>query len=448
MSGLLTLIVQTIGQFPRQALARHARLVLKVFKFSLPVWVWAFTAAPSFLETDNYKGLNTLAYAYPSGKEPKLANDLFDRQAYRPVIDTAVGNIYNALSANNLNEALKITNELLAEFPNFHLAHMIKGDILSLKSGRALSKIGDMPKVPRGKEGELHELQEEAIARFKAVKDRPLKDLLPSEMLEVSDLHKYIVLIDTSRSRLFLYENTFPQPRLVTDFYISQGKMGAVKLEEGDKRTPIGVYTVTDLLPKEKLSDFYGPIALPINYPNAWDKRMGKTGFGIWLHGMPSSYVSRPPLASDGCVVLANNDLLALKKFVDIGSTPVVISERLDFVALDVWHSQRKAALRLVQNWKDDLEKGIDSGSQYYASDVVINGLDLLAWQKDKQLINKPYGKIKIDDITVMRYPSDKDMMLVTFKQSDSIVGSVKKEQYWMKMGTRWQIVQEDTIKI
>jgi murein L,D-transpeptidase YafK len=414
----------------------------------VPLFFWAFTAAPTFVESGAKERVEFAAYSSTVSKKDSIAGMLFESASYQPVIDTAVEDIYLALSQHELNKALELTDRLLSEFPNFYLGHMLRGDILSLKAGRPLSNIGDMPNVPKGKQEELAELREEAIARFKAVKDRPQRDLLPAELVELNNNQRYVILVDTSRSRLFLYENAFPKPRLVTDFYVSQGKMGAVKVREGDKRTPIGVYTITELLPKEKLTDFYGPIALPIDYPNAWDKRLGKTGYGIWLHGMPKNYVSRPPKASDGCVVLANQDLLALKQFVDIGTTQVVISERLDFVPVEVWQSHRKAALRMVESWQKDLEKGFYKGIYHYASDVIIDGQGLIEWQRNQQINNKSFGKISIDDLTVMRYPSDKDMMLVSFKQEDKLSGEVRKQQYWMKIGTRWQIVQEDTFKL
>ncbi|HEX4844277.1 MAG TPA: L,D-transpeptidase family protein [Limnobacter sp.] len=417
----------------------------KLFKLVAPVAFWMFTAAPSFAPQDPLGGVTLAAYSYPQSSSSSLAGHLFDRQGYKPVIDTAVESIYNALSENDLNAALAIANRLVNEFPNFHLGHMLRGDILSMKAGRPVQAIGDIPNVPKGKQTELQELREEAVARFKAVKDRPRKDLLPAELVELRDDQKFVILVDTSRSRLFLYENTFPTPRLVTDFYVSQGKMGAVKEREGDKRTPIGVYTITELLPKEKLTDFYGPIALPIDYPNAWDKRLGKTGYGIWLHGMPKQYASRPPKASDGCVVLANQDLLALKQFVDVGTTQVVISERLDFVPTDVWKSHRNAALRMVKAWKEDLEKGFAKGIYHYASNVKIDGMDLLQWQQAKQVNSKSFGNIQIDDLSVMRYPSDKDMMVVSFVQRDKLSGKTRKQQYWMKVGTNWKIVQEDS---
>lgn len=425
------------------------KVAIKGLKLAAPLLIWTFTAAPSFVKPSAAPdSFDLAAYSSPERRTNALASRLFETSTYKPVIDTAVEDIYLALSQHDLNKALDLTNRLLDEFPNFYLGHMLKGDILSLKAGRPLTKIGDMPKVPRGKQEELGELREEAIARFKAVKDRPQRDLLPAELVELNDDQRFVILVDTTRSRLFLYENAFPQPRLVTDFYVSQGKMGAVKVREGDKRTPIGVYTITELLPKEKLTDFYGPIALPIDYPNAWDKRLGKTGYGIWLHGMPKHYVSRPPKASDGCVVLANQDLLALKQFVDIGATQVVISERLDFVPVDVWQSHRKAALRMVETWKADLEKGFSKGIYHYASDVKIDGQGLLEWQRNNQITNKSFGKIGIEDLTVMRYPSDKDMMVVSFRQEDKLFGELRKQQYWMKVGTRWQIVQEDSSKL
>lgn len=389
-----------------------------------------------------------IAPSQSDGRLPGASN--LERMGYRPVIDTAIESIYQSLSDNNLNQALRDVDLLLEEFPNFSLAHLLRGDILSLKAGRSIGAIGDIRRrLPKDKQEELSKLREEAVARFKAVRDRPAKDLLPSELMVLDNQQAYVILVDTSRSRLFLYENSFPHPRLVTDFYISQGKKGAVKVREGDKRTPIGVYTITELLPKEKLTDFYGPIALPIDYPNRWDKRLGKTGYGIWLHGMPQEFVSRPPKDSDGCVVLANQDLLELKKFVDIGNTQVIISENLDFVPSDLWQVQRRSALRVVKSWKDDLEKGLEAGLAHYAQDVLIDGRDLLSWQKDQELYKKQFGSISIQNLTVVKYPfEDKDMMRITFEQSDDINGRQRKEQFWIKAGTRWQIVQEDSVQL
>ena len=91
--------------------------------------------------------------------------------------------------------------------------------------------------------------------------------------------------------------------------------------------TPVGVYHVTANLPRKKLTDFYGSGAFPINYPNEWDRRQGRNGSGIWLHGVPSAVYARPPRASDGCIVLSNPDLLSVGEHVQVGLTPVIIAD-------------------------------------------------------------------------------------------------------------------------
>jgi murein L,D-transpeptidase YafK len=112
-------------------------------------------------------------------------------------------------------------------------------------------------------------------------------------VLQLAPSQAHVILVDTARSRLFVFENHGGPPAYVTDFYISLGKNGVEKQREGDQKTPIGVYTVVSA--KEKLPDFYGTHAFPISYPNDWDKRNGRNGHGIWLHGTPSDTYSRPP---------------------------------------------------------------------------------------------------------------------------------------------------------
>ena len=60
----------------------------------------------------------------------------------------------------------------------------------------------------------------------------------------------------------------------------------------------------------------------------------------------------------------------------------------------------------------------------------------------------KSLGKVKIEEVSVVKYPSQDDMILVSFEQNDSTFGQVHKEQYWKKVGTRWQIVQEQSTKL
>jgi murein L,D-transpeptidase YafK len=102
------------------------------------------------------------------------------------------------------------------------------------------------------------------------------------------------------------------------------GKNDGDKLKEGDQRTPEGIYRLTKIMSKKYLERYYGKKnvkrygsgALVLNYPNRFDLSMGKTGSGIWIHGIDNDKKIENKRISKGCVVVTNNDLLYLSKFV------------------------------------------------------------------------------------------------------------------------------------
>ena len=128
---------------------------------------------------------------------------------------------------------------------------------------------------------------------------------------------------------------------------------------EGDQRTPLGVYFITSRLDPATLKDFYGAGALPINYPNPLDQSRGKTGSGIWLHGTPPDQFARAPLATDGCLVLANPDLERILRTVEPRSTPVVIARQLQWVAAaQRVQAERKSFEAVLNAWRNCQDRG------------------------------------------------------------------------------------------
>ncbi|MBX9868948.1 MAG: L,D-transpeptidase family protein, partial [Burkholderiaceae bacterium] len=227
-------------------------------------------------------------------------------QLVRPNPDAMLIDIYQNLRANNLKQAQQLADELVEAYPQFQLGQLIRGDLLLMHTAK-VSSFGAAQNISPER---LKDFKEEAIVRIRAIRDKPNPNLVPRNILQMRKDQKQIIVVDAKRSRLFLYEHQNGELKLVTDYYVSQGKFGIDKYKEGDQKTPIGVYYITSHLPGVKLPDFYGPGALPINYPNEWDKVNGRSGSGIWLHGVPSDNFSRPPLASDGCIVLTNQDFL------------------------------------------------------------------------------------------------------------------------------------------
>lgn len=349
-----------------------------------------------------------------------------------------------ALRNNHLDVALNEVDNLLRVNPKFKLAQLVKGDLLMARAGE-LNGFGNAANAPREK---IEELRTEALVRLQRAQSQPPLDLAPRYLWKLDAEQKYALVVDSSRSTLYVYENVNGEPRYVTDFYITIGKLGTEKVSEGDQRTPIGVYFVKAELPKNKLADMYGSGAFPLSYPNEWDRKNGRTGSGIWLHGTPSDTYSRPPRASNGCVVLANNDLNKLAPYLQVGITPVIITKQMDW-SDDQDQADRAALLQEVEQWRSDWAS-LDTNAylKHYAGNFTSENMDLRAWARQKYLVNssKSWVKINLANISVFPYPEQANMVVVNFEQdytSSNLSNRMKKRQYWIKQNNRWKIVYE-----
>lgn len=378
-----------------------------------------------------------------------LASQVLAQKIQGPVSDggpeSSLVRIFEDIEHNRLASAQQRTEALIRLYPNFRLAHMIEGDLLLARAGR-LGGFGNAAGLPSEK---IAEMRDEAVARLKAYRDKPATHAMPRYLLQMQPDQKYAIVVDMKRSRLYLYSNANGHPRFVADYYITHGKEGSDKLREGDRKTPVGVYHVTSSIPRTKLTDFYGIGAFPINYPNEWDKIKGRAGHGIWLHGVPSSTLSRPPRASDGCVVLANGDLNALAAKLQIGLTPVIISDQIEWLSLDDWQRQRAALRREIETWRHDWESGdTDRYLRHYAREFKSDNATRAEWASYKKAIanDKRWVKVKISNIGMFRSPGKEEMVVVTFEQdyrSNNHSQTAQKRQYWIKENGQWKIFYE-----
>lgn len=349
----------------------------------------------------------------------------------------------NSVGSNRLDVALNEVDALLKINPNFKLAQMLKGDLLMARA-KPLSGFGNATDAPTDR---VNDLRDEARARLQRVQQQPVTTA-PRFIWQLNPQQRHAIVVDTSKSTLYLYENVNGTPRYVENFYISVGKKGSDKIVEGDQKTPLGVYFINAHLSKKQLTDFYGSGAYPINYPNEWDTRQGRNGHGIWLHGTPSDTYSRPPLASNGCVVLSNDDLSHLGKSVQVGTTPVIITNQMDW-SNDADQEDRTALLKQIEQWRSDWSSlNTDSYLTHYASDFATGNFKLDSWSAQKRLVNsgKSWIKVGLFDLSIFPYPNQPNLVVVNFEQdyaSNNLANRMKKRQYWMKRDNRWQIVYE-----
>jgi murein L,D-transpeptidase YafK len=346
---------------------------------------------------------------------------------------------------HNFSSALEHVDTALAANPNFRLAQLVKGDLLLARS-RPISTLGNAAGATAD---QMDGLRQEARARLARYRIEPPSELAPRYLLQLPESEKFALVLDSANSTLFVFQNDEGRPRYVADYYVTVGKNGTEKLREGDKRTPIGVYHVTSKLSKNKLTDFYGSGAFPINYPNEWDMMRGRNGYGIWLHGTPRDTYSRPPRASDGCIVLTNDDLQTLERRLQIGSTPVVIADSLEWAKPDEVEALKSDLAAAIERWRRDWEsRNTDTYLRHYARSFSSGGANLAQWSAQKRQVNagKAWIKVRLSDMTLLLYPGKQELAVAIFDQdysSSNLSNRMKKRQYWLKEDGRWRIVYE-----
>lgn len=334
--------------------------------------------------------------------------------------------------------------DLTQRLPNFRLAKQVYGQLLASLPGGTLI---DTPADPM-----LSDLNEEARLRIAGEKALPLPGYMPNAILQLDAEHPFFIVVDLPKARLYLMDNRDGGMHLVRDHYASMGRKGYGKQTTGDLRTPVGVYHITAWMPKKDLPDIYGEGAFPLNYPNLWDQFNKRSGHGIWLHGVPKDTYVRAPRSSEGCVTMANDDLLSLRPYVTAGETPVILTDALEWVAPEQIKADRDEFLARIEDWRSKWAKRDTEGYlAYYGKDFTVDGMNLAEFVQHKRRVNgiKKFISVKLRHINLFRYPgAGEPMMLAEFTldyRSDNFSSTSKKQQFWRKdKDGSWKIFREE----
>lgn len=351
-----------------------------------------------------------------------------------------------SIEMGEFDAVLASLSQLVEDQPTFQLAQLVYADVLSART-QALRGFGH-----RAPSEAVDALLYEARARWRRYVAPPAPALSPNEILSVPADVGGLLLIDLEAYRLYvLRTDDNGNLSAVGDYYISIGKGGMDKRSEGDEKTPVGVYRVERHLPGETLPALYGRGAFPLDYPNSWDRHLGRTGSGIWIHGTAPDSFSRPPLSSLGCVTLSNEDLRVLEPWIDIGTTAVVVADRVEWVDPASVRSQREEFLTQLERWREDWEsKDSDRYLGHYSTDFHSGGLDLAQFSRYKRRVNasKKFIRVTLSRVMIYNYPGEENLVLAQFSQfyeSDNYSARAVKHQYWRREPGGWKIVLEAT---
>ena len=357
--------------------------------------------------------------------------------------------VYRLIGEGRSREALTAAEALVRDVPTFQLAQLVYGDLLMSRRSPLPAFGGGVAELGGNTPEQLEHLRKEASLRLQALLEMPPEGAVPRQFVELPATTRHAIAVDASRARLYLFERTEAGMRLAASHYVSLGRLGIGKSVEGDQRTPLGIYYITSRLDDRQVADFYGPGALPLNYPNEHDRRLGRTGSGIWLHGVPSESYSRAPLATDGCVVMSNDDLRRLIATVSPRTTPVVIASRLEWVTAPQAELDRRAALALVESWREAVSSAdLQRLESFYSPRFLGSNGSSSTWRK--RLAQRTHAGVRptlLKDVSVLASHDDGEVLVVTFGEiAKGERRGLTKRQYWGKEGGQWKIFYEGVI--
>ena len=277
----------------------------------------------------------------------------------------------------------------------------------------------------------------------------------------------YCILANKATRTLYLLSNSAPSNtwKIAQSYSILVGRNEGQKIMAGDKRTPEGTYFIIGRKETEELNAIYGPLAYVLNYPNEEDKKAGRTGQGIWIHGTREDTTRE---ATHGCIVLKNDNLIALAGYLQLGiGTPVIIvnmpsmTTPEDVPDYGQLHALREGILieydnrqteftHILSLWKKAWEsRDIDEYSQFYdAGRFQGEGMHWDSWREKKIKTFKAYSTISItmEKICVSEF-SESTAVILFVQQYASDVFHIQKPKKlsFVKSDGRWKIFKEET---
>lgn len=243
---------------------------------------------------------------------------------------------------------------------------------------------------------------------------------VPAGLLYENVEEPFMLWVELDAGKLHLIERVAPgeyQRRATRR--ISIGKNGAGKQKEGDLKTPIGVYQITSYLDDAELDDFYGAGAYPVNFPNVWDRIRNRSGYGIWLHGLPKGVDRRPRLDSEGCIIIDNESVEAMANFISVGKTLMVLSPSFEWLPTDAIQPSSDV-LDAIDHWRATWEANEpEAYLANYHPEFTDTNRDLAEWSAYKRRVNrnKTFIDVDLSEMSVVEYPGESNLVAVRFYQ-------------------------------
>ena len=275
--------------------------------------------------------------------------------------------------------------------------------------------------------------------------------LVPGYLLQLPASVSTVLIAETNTSTLHRYVVTQQGAKLDNESYMSVGQNGVGKQRAWDRRTPLGIYIVDEQLDTSKLHDKYGPTAFPLDYPNVWDRQLGRSGDGIWIHGVAPGSERRPALDTDGCIALPNDELLDVENLLIPLVTPVIITRKFKWISPQELSSNQERLRAALNEWSgSNLSGDLHRYLTLYSYEFQYRGMNKDEWSAYRlQTIGaREVRDFSLDDVLLLADPEEDGLYLSRFRQSIAYTTHTVvtiKRLYWRESADgKLRIVAED----
>ncbi len=239
------------------------------------------------------------------------------------------------------------------------------------------------------------------------------------------------LIIDKDSQNLFFMSHQSPV-RVDREYVCSTGQAVGDKFQEGDLRTPEGVYFVENRLDAGLNYDLYGSLAFTLNFPNPVDRLKGKTGSGIWLHGRGHAVTDRE---TKGCVALNNQDILGLDGKVEPGM-PVLIARSVSQKPYAGPQDVLRQLVANVESWALAWRAKSDMFFEYYHPERFSKTSGSFDYFKDHKVglfERLPWIQVTVHDMKVLPGPDYWVTWFHQYYRTEELETEGVKRLYWQQ---------------
>ena len=243
---------------------------------------------------------------------------------------------------------------------------------------------------------------------------------------------EFAFVVDKSKRTLSVWRNTGKDIQFVQAFPSDMGKNNGDKSLSGDHKTPEGVYFFQKRKDRRELNfQEYGIRAFTMDYPNFFDKRMGKTGYGIWLHAIPESKSLQR--GSRGCVVVRNEAIEKLTPFIRLTKTPIIVQDSVNYIDSNILAQNQLKLISWLKNWRSAwVAKDIDNYMSFYSENFKSMKMNKQKWRAYKSSLNDKYKFINVEfkNPIIFSYKDEINIRFLQAYQSDLLQDFGEKHLY------------------